>query len=93
MVLTIAHVFLYALIQTLGVGIFTLALKRLGKLKRFYLIKAFIYLLMVNAAGTLTFGAESWEYTSRPVMAGLFTLGVIFFLAAHIYLFLRKMKR
>ena len=43
MLLTIAHTFAYALIQTFGFSIFTLALQRLGRLKRLYRLKAFFF--------------------------------------------------
>ena len=37
--LTIAHVFAYAIIQTFGCTLFTLALQRLGRLHRLYRLK------------------------------------------------------
>ncbi|WP_303104488.1 hypothetical protein [uncultured Mitsuokella sp.] len=91
--LTIAHVFAYAIIQTFGFTLFTLALQRLGRLQRLYRLKALLFLVMVNAAGTMTFGEAAWGRTSTPVAAGLFLIGMAFFLAAHFYLGWKKLRR
>ena len=66
MILTIAHTFAYALIQTFGFSIFTLALQRLGRLKRLYRLKAFFFLLLMNAAGTMTYGEAASPRPSPP---------------------------
>lgn len=91
--LTIAHVFAYAIIQTFGCTLFTLALQRLGRLHRLYRLKAFSFLILVNVAGTMTFGEAAWGRTSTPVAAGLFLLGMVFFLAAHLYLGWKNFRR
>ena len=74
MILTIAHTFAYALIQTFGFSIFTLALQRLGRLKRLYRLKAFFFLLLMNAAGTMTYGEAAWQRVTTPIAAALFLM-------------------
>ena len=76
MILTIAHTFAYALIQTFGFSIFTLALQRLGRLKRLYRLKAFFFLLLMNAAGTMTYGEAAWQRVTTPIAAALLASGV-----------------
>ena len=93
MLLTIVHTFAYALVQTFGFTLFTLALQRLGKLTRLHRRKAFLYLLLVNIAGTLTFGEDAWQRTSTPVAALLFLLGMAFFIVCHVYLVYRHMRK
>ena len=80
MILTIAHTFAYALIQTFGFSIFTLALQRLGRLKRLYRLKAFFFLLLMHAAGTMTYSA-------------LFLIGMAFFFASHLYLGWKRLRK
>lgn len=91
--LTIVHILVYTLIQTFGVTLFTLALQRLGKVKELYRGKAFLYLLLVNIAGTMTFGGISWQKTSTPVAALLFLLGMAFFIGSHLYLAYRQFRK
>ncbi|MDY4474649.1 hypothetical protein, partial [Mitsuokella sp.] len=67
--------------------------QRLGRLHRLYRLKAFSFLILVNAAGTMTFGEAAWGRTSTPVAAGLFLLGMVFFLAAHLYLGWKNFRR
>lgn len=93
MLLTIAHTLSYTLVQTFGFMLFSLGLQRLGKLRRLYLTKAFFYLLLVNAAGTLTFGEEAWQRTSTPVAALLFLLGMAFFIGCHLCLAYRHIRK
>ena len=93
LLLTIAHILSYTLVQTFGFTLFPLGLQRLGKLRRLYLAKAFFYLLLVNAAGTLTFGEETWQRTSTPVAAMLFLLGMAFFIGCHLCLVYRHIRK
>lgn len=93
MLFNFAQLLAYTLMQAFGISIFTLSLQRLGKISSVYRVRAFIYLLMVNVAGALTFGIASWLSTSRPVAAGLFLLGIPFGLATHLYLAYRQIKR
>ena len=93
MLLTIAHTFAYALIQTFGFSIFTLALQRLGRLKRLYRLKAFFFLLLMNAAGTMTYGETSWQQVTTPIAAALFLIGMAFFFASHLYLGWKRLQR
>jgi len=92
MLLTFAHTFFYAFGQTFGVMIFKLALKRLGKLENLNPVKTFFFLLLFNIAGTMTFGETSWQARTTPLLGGIFALGVLFFLSAHLYLAYRKVK-
>ena len=41
----------------------------------------------------MTFGEAAWGRTSTPVAAGLFLLGMVFFLAAHLYLGWKNFRR
>ena len=91
--LTIAHILAYTLIQTFGFTFFTLALQRLGKIRRLYRWKAFFYLLLVNLAGTVTFGEHAWQRTSTPVAALLFLIGMAFFIGIHLYLAYRHIRK
>lgn len=91
MFLILAHTLAYTLVQTFGFTLFSLALQRLGKLRGLHRGRAFFYLLLVNGAGTLTFGEAAWQKTSTPVAALLFLLGMAFFIAAHLYLALRRL--
>lgn len=90
MLITIGQLMAYTLIQTFGISIFTLSLYRLKKISSVYRLRAFFYLLLVNVAGTLTFGPEAWLKTSQPVAAGLFVLGIPFMLGSHLWLFLKS---
>ena len=91
--LSLIHILAYTLIQTFGISIFSLSLKRIGVLQNVYRIKIFIFLLMVNLAGTMTFGEETWQNTSRPVAAGIFLIGMLFFSFCHVALWLKWAKR
>ena len=101
MILTIAHTFAYALIQTFGFSIFTLALQRLGRLKRLYRLKAFFFLLLMNAAGTMTYGEAAWQRVTTPIAAALFLvlavflflIGMAFFFASHLYLGWKRLRK
>lgn len=91
MLISIGQLLAYTLIQTFGVSIFTLSLYRLQKIPSVYRWRSFFYLLLVNAAGTMTFGLAPWLQTSQPVAAGLFILGIPFMLLSHLWL-LRKRR-
>ena len=93
MLLSLAHLLAYTLVQTFGISIFTLSLKRIGKLSRSYRVKAFLFLLMVNLSGTLTFGEFNWQNASRPIAAGLFLIGMAFFFLCHAFLAWRYLKK
>ncbi len=93
MLLTIAHVFAYAIIQTFGFSIFTIALQRLGRLRRLYRLKAFFFLLLMNVAGTMTYGEAAWQRVTTPVAAGIFLIGMVFFFGSHLYLGWRHIRR
>lgn len=93
MLLTIAHTFAYALIQMFGFSIFTLALQRLGRLKHLYRLKAFFFLLLMNAAGTITYGETAWQQVTTPMAAALFLIGMAFFFASHLYLGWKRLQR
>ena len=93
MLITIGQLMAYTLIQTFGVSIFTLSLYRLKKIPSVYRLRAFFYLLLVNAAGALTFGPEAWLKTSQPVAAGLFILGIPFMLGSHLWLLLKSKSK
>lgn len=93
MLLTIAHTFAYALIQTFSFSIFTLALQRLGRLKRLYRLKAFFFLLLMNAAGTITYDETAWQQVTTPMAAALFLIGMAFFFASHLYLGWKRLQR
>ena len=90
MLISIGQLLAYTLVQTFGVSIFTLSLYRLKKTSGVYRLRSFFYLLLVNAAGAMTFGLEAWLQTSRPVAAGLFILGIPFMLISHLWLFLKS---
>lgn len=92
MLFNIAQLLAYTLAQAFGISIFTLSLERLGKIAAVYRLRAFFYLLLVNVAGSLTFGIDSWLRTSLPMAAGIFLLGIPFGLATHLYLAYRKIK-
>lgn len=92
MILTIGQLIAYTLVQTFGISIFTLSLNRLGKLASVYRWEAFGFLLLVNFAGALTFGADSWLRTSKPIAAGLFLLGIPFMLGSHAWLVYKRLK-
>ena len=89
MLLTIGQLIAYTLVQTFGISIFTLSLNRLGKLASVYRWEAFG---LVNFAGALTFGADSWLRTSKPIAAGLFLLGIPFMLGSHAWLVYKRLK-
>ena len=40
----------------------------------------------------MTFGETSWQARTTPLLGGIFALGVLFFLSAHLYLAYRKAK-
>lgn len=86
----IVQLIAYAVVQTFGVSIFTLSLHRLGKMKRVYYLKTFWYLLLINLAGGLTFHAQSWFDTTKPVVSALFIIGVPFMIITHLYMLFRK---
>ena len=67
MILTIAHTFAYALIQTFGFSIFTLALQHLGRLKRLYRLKAFFFLLLMNAWCLRLFTSMVGTFIANPL--------------------------
>ena len=89
MFFSIAQIVSYTIAQTIGVSIFTISLKRLGKLPRVYRLRVFGYLLLVNVAGALTFGADAWLRVSKPTVAAIFIFGVPFMLGSHLYLLWR----
>lgn len=91
MLLTIGQLMAYTLVQTFGISIFTLSLNRLGKLTSVYRWQAFGFLLLVNFAGSLTFGLDNWLRTSKPIAAGLFLFGIPFMLGSHVWLFYKRL--
>ena len=69
------------------------ALQRLGRLKRLYRLKAFFFLLLMNAAGTMTYGETAWQQVTTPMAAALFLIGMAFFFASHLYLGWKRLQR
>lgn len=83
MLISVFHLLFYALIQTFGISIFTISLKRIGILTRVYRIRSFLFLVAVNVSGTLTFGEAQWLSASRPIAGGLFLVGMAVFFICH----------
>ncbi len=91
--LTFVHILLFSVFQAFGASMFTLTLRRLGKIQRLYRLKAFLFLFLMNIAGTITYGETNWQHAAIPISAFLITAGVLFFLLGHIYLALHKIKK